>query len=189
MKIKVFEKTQDCFPQGFDNGEWFDLCVAKDIKLFAPVATAMKYNTKKNPVTEEEKLKYKRDVLFQSTLIPLGVCMELPKGFEAIVIPRSSTFKKYGLLQSNSVGLIDCSYNSEKDEWKFPAIATKDTIIPKGTRICQFRIQLSQKATVWQKLKWLFSSSVELVEVDHLNNEPRGGFGEGTDNKPESKTK
>jgi len=81
------------------------------------------------------------------------------------------------------------SYNSEKDEWKFPAIATKDTIIPKGTRICQFRIQLSQKATVWQKLKWLFSSSVELVEVDHLDNEPRGGFGEGTDNKPESKTK
>lgn len=181
MKINVFEKTEGCFPQEFDNGEWFDLVTAKDIKLYAPAATALKYSTKKNPMTEEEKLKYKRNVVFQSTLIPLGVCMELPEGYEAIVIPRSSTFGKYGLIQTNSEGLIDCSYNSEKDEWKFPVIATRDVIIPKGTRLCQFRIQLSQKATAWQKLKWLFSSSVELVKVDHLDNEPRGGFGEGTD--------
>jgi dUTPase len=181
MKIKVFEKTEGCFPQEFDNGEWFDLVTAKDIKLYAPAATALKYSTKKNPMTEEEKLKYKRNVVFQSTLIPLGVCMELPNGYEAPVIPRSSTFGKYGLIQTNSEGLIDCSYNSEKDEWKFPVIATRDVIIPKGTRLCQFRIQLSQKATALQKLKWLFSSSVELIKVDHLDNEPRGGFGEGTD--------
>jgi dUTP pyrophosphatase len=86
--------------------------------------------------------------------------MQIPEGFESIVIPRSSTFKKYGLIQTNSVGLIDFSYNSEKDEWKFPAVATRDAVIPKGTRICQFRIQLSQKATAWQNLKWLLSGSV-----------------------------
>lgn len=183
MKIKVFEKTEGCFPQEFSNGDWYDLVTAKEIKLYAPAATALKYSTKKNPMTEEEKLKYKRNVVFQSTLIPLGVCMELPKGYEAVIIPRSSTFKKHGLLQSNSEGLIDCSYASEQDEWKFPVLATKDTVIPKGTRLCQFRIQLSQKATRWQKIKWLLSSSAKLVEVDHLDNECRGGFGEGTDNK------
>ena len=107
MKIKVFQKTKNCFPQEFSNGDWFDLCCAKEIKLYAPVATALKYSTKKNPMTEEEKLKYKRNVVFQSALIPLGVCMELPKGYEAVVIPRSSTFKKYGLIQTNSMGLID----------------------------------------------------------------------------------
>ena len=180
MKIKVFEKTNGCFPKEFENGEWFDLCAAKDIKLVASTASTLRYNTKKNPVSEEDKPK-KRNVTFQSVLIPLGVCMELPKGYEAIVIPRSSTFKKYGLIQTNSVGLIDNSYSSEKDEWKFPGLATKDTIIPKGTRIAQFRIQLSQKATMWQKLKWLMSSSVKLVQVEHLDNKPRGGFGEGTD--------
>lgn len=182
MKIKVFEKTPGCFPKEFEIGEWFDLCAAKDIKLFAPVSTALKYSTKKNPMTEEEKLKYKRNVVFQSALIPLGVCMELPNGYEAVIIPRSSTFKKFGLLQSNSEGLIDCSYNSEKDEWKFPCVATRDTIIPKGERICQFRIQLSQRATLWQKLRWLLSGPVKLVKVDHLDNAPRGGFGQGTDN-------
>ena len=181
MKIKVFEKTEGCFPQEFENGDWIDLVTAKDIQLYAPAATALKYSTKKNPITEEEKLKYKRNVMFQYTLIPLGVCMELPKGYEAVVIPRSSTFGKYGLIQTNSEGLIDCSYNSEKDEWKFPVLATRDTVIPKGTRICQFRIQLVQKASVWQKLKWLFSGKVKLVKTDHLDNTPRGGFGEGTD--------
>jgi dUTP pyrophosphatase len=183
MKVKVFEKTEGCFPQQFEIGDWYDLVTAKDIKLFAPVATALKYSTKKNPVTEEEKLKYKRDVVFQYTLIPLGVCIELPKYYEAVVIPRSSTFGKYGLIQTNSVGLIDNSYSSEKDEWKFPVMATRDVVIPKGTRICQFRIQLNQKANVRQKLKWLFSGSVKLVKVEHLDNEPRGGFGEGTDKK------
>lgn len=180
MKIKVFEKTKGCFPKEFEVGEWFDLCAAKDIKLVASTASTLRYSTKKNPVSEEDKPK-KRNVTFQSVLIPLGVCMEIPKGYEAIIVPRSSTFKKYGVIQTNSEGVIDNSYSSEKDEWKFPVLATKDTIIPKGTRIAQFRIQLSQKATMWQKLKWLMSSSVKLVQVEHLDNKPRGGFGEGTD--------
>ena len=65
----------------------------------------------------------------------------------------------------------------DNDEWKFPAIAIRETTIEEGTRICQFRIQLSQKATFWQKLKWFFSNGIKLVEVDSLNNEARGGFG------------
>lgn len=180
MKIKVFKKTPGCIPEEFEIGEWYDLKTAKDVWFTAPVASTLKYSTKKHPKPDEERLK-KRSVEFQSALIPLGVCMELPKGYEAVVIPRSSTFAKYGLIQSNSEGLIDCSYNSEKDEWKFPALATRDAFIPRGTRICQFRIQLSQKATVWQKLRWLFSNKIKIMEVEHLNNKPRGGFGKGTD--------
>ena len=81
---------------------------------------------------------------------------------------------------TNSTGIIDCSYSSDKDEWKMPVLATKDTLIPRGERIAQFRIVLSQKATIWQKIKWLFSSSIELVKVDSLDNPERGGLGEGT---------
>ena len=69
------------------------------------------------------------------------------------------------------------SYRGNKDEWKFPAVAIKDTTIKKGTRICQFRIQLSQKATIWQKIKWLFSNKIELVQVDNLSDNNRGGIG------------
>lgn len=69
------------------------------------------------------------------------------------------------------------SYNGNGDEWKFPAVAIRPTSIEKGTRICQFRVQLSQKATMWQKIKWLLSSGIELVEVGNLSNTNRGGFG------------
>lgn len=75
-------------------------------------------------------------------------------------------------LQDNTM-----SYNSDKDEWKLAVIATRKVTIPKGTRIAQFRVQLSQKATWWQKIKWLFSSSIKLEKVDSLDNEERGGFG------------
>jgi dUTP pyrophosphatase len=72
---------------------------------------------------------------------------------------------------------VDCTYRGENDEWRFPVIATKDITIPKGTRIAQFRVQLSQKATVWQKIKWLFSSKPKLVKVTSLGDKSRGGFG------------
>lgn len=97
-------------------------------------------------------------------LIPLGVAMELPKGYEAHVYPRSSTFKKHKILLSNSVGVIDCSYNGDGDQWQFPAYAMEDTFIPKNTRICQFRIFENQP-------------DIELVEVESLGNEDRGGIG------------
>lgn len=97
-------------------------------------------------------------------LIPLGVAMELPEGYEAHVYPRSSTFKKHKILLSNSVGVIDCSYNGDGDQWQFPAYVMEDTFIPKNTRICQFRIFENQP-------------DIELVEVESLGNENRGGIG------------
>lgn len=72
------------------------------------------------------------------------------------------------------------SYCGDNDEWKFPAVATRTITIPKGTRIAQFRIQLSQKATLWQKLLWLFHSGVRLQQVLSLGNPDRKGIGEGT---------
>ena len=116
-------------------------------------------------------------VIFKTFMIPLGVAMELPKGFEAVIIPRSSTFKYFGIIESNSMGLIDNCYNGNQDEWKLPAVALRSGNIEVGDRVCQFKIQLSQKATFIQKLNWLFSSGVELEFVDTLNNINRGGFG------------
>ena len=116
-------------------------------------------------------------VIFDKELIPLGVAMQLPKGFEAIIIPRSSSFKHFEIMEANSVGLIDNSYCGNSDEWKLPVIAFKKGKIAAGERVCQFRIQLSQRATFWQKLNWLFSSGIELEFVDTLTNLNRGGFG------------
>lgn len=96
--------------------------------------------------------------------IPLGVCMELPKGYEAIVAPRSSTFKKYGLLQCNSIGIIDESYCGDCDEWKMPVFATRDVVLLPNTRIAQFRVIEHQP-----KIKFNI--------VEKLGNQSRDGFG------------
>ena len=103
--------------------------------------------------------------------------MELPKGMIAKVYSRSSTPSKWNVQIANSIGIIDNTYNGDEDEWKAPLLAIKATTIPKGTRICQFEIVPSQFATAWQKLKWVFSNKVELVQVDHLGNDSRGGIG------------
>ena len=174
MTIKVLEKTPGCFPMEIEKGDWFDLFLAEDVRLNAPQANKMHIRNKGKQNETEVRT---RDVDFHSCIAKLGVAVQLPKGHEAIVIPRSSTFKKYGILQSNSEGLIDNSYCSSEDEWKMPMVATRAMVIPKGTRVAQFRIQLSQKATVWQKIKWLFSSKPKLIRVDSLDNETRGGFG------------
>lgn len=100
----------------------------------------------------------------QYFMIPLGVAMELPNGFEALVAPRSSTFRKYGVLLANSIGIIDESYKGDNDEWNFLAYAVQDTVIPKNERICQFRIIEHQP-------------QIKLVEVDTLGNPDRGGIG------------
>lgn len=171
LKIKVFEITKGCMPEIIDNGEWVDLRLAETTHLMPPQA-----GTLKKKQEQLQTLSY-RNVTAEVTYLSLGIAMELPKGFEAIVLPRSSTPKKLGIICANSMGVIDNSYNGDSDEWKFPAIAIRETTIEKGTRICQFRIQLSQKATFWQKLKWLFSNGIELVQVDSLNNEARSGFG------------
>ena len=104
--------------------------------------------------------------------------MELPKGYEAWIAARSSTFKEFGLIQVNTPGIIDNSYNGNEDVWKFQVFSLKETFIEKGDIICQFRIKLSQKASIWQKIKWLFSSkNIKFKIVDNLNNINRGGFG------------
>lgn len=118
------------------SGDWIDLRVAEDVTL--------------------EPGEFK--------LIPLGVAMILPKGYEALVIPRSSTFMKYGIIQANSVGLIDEKYCGNNDEWHFPAYATRNIIIPKNTRICQFRIIEHQPL-------------LRIDEVPELSEVNRGGFG------------
>lgn len=109
--------------------------------------------------------------------IPLGIAVQLPKGFEALIVSRSSTYKNYYVFNPGAVGIIDNSYCGNDDEWMFPAYALKETIIIPGSRLCQFRIQLSQKATFWQKLRWLFSNGIELIKVDNLNGKNRGGLG------------
>lgn len=176
MKIKVLTKTEGCFPLEFAKGDWIDLVAAEDTKLYAPHAKML--HRKKNEENTQERY---RDVVFDYKVIPLGVAMQLPDGFEALLVPRSSTFKKHGILQVNAPGVIDQLYRGDNDIWGFPVVATRYTVIPKGTNICQFRIQLSQKATMWQKLKWLFSSKIELIPVSSLGNPDRKGFGEGTD--------
>lgn len=179
MTIKVLEKTPGCFPIEFEQGDWIDLYTAEEVKLKAPQANKLhKFNQRKD--TPEIRV---RDVDFDFQLISLGIAMQLPEGYEAILAPRSSTFKKYGIIQTNSIGVIDCSYNGDNDEWKMAVLPTRTITIPKGTRIAQFRIQLSQKATVGQKLKWLFSSKPKLISISSLNNKERGGFGEGTKNQ------
>lgn len=97
-------------------------------------------------------------------LISLGVSMKLPDGYEAHVVPRSSTFKKWGVLQTNSMGIIDNSYSGTNDIWRFPVLAVRDTVINKNDRICQFRIVKRQP-------------TVEFEEMDTLDAVDRGGFG------------
>ncbi len=136
MNIKV-KYHSDIEPlEMIDQGDWCDLRVAEETKLTPG----------------------------QFKLISLGVSMQLPKGYEALVIPRSSTFKNWGILQANHVGLIDNSYCGDNDIWHFPALATRSVVIPKNTRICQFRIQKKM-------------DSCTFTTVEHLGNADRGGIG------------
>lgn len=153
-------------PKIIKKGEWVDLMAAQECVLNAPQAGTLKGHDVKH-----------RDVVSEVTYIPLGVAMKLPDGFEAIIAPRSSAAKKMGILCANSIGIVDNSYQGDEDQWMFPAVTLRKTSIAKNTRICQFRIQLSQKATIWQKLKWLFTSGIKLVEVESLDGENRTGFG------------
>lgn len=119
-----------------DKGDWIDLRAAEDVDMVAG----------------------------DYCLIPLGVSMKLPEGYEALVVPRSSTFKKWGIIQSNHMGVIDNSYSGTMDEWNFPAIALRSTHIHKNDRICQFRLVKNQEP-------------VEFIKVDYLDDTNRGGFG------------
>ena len=119
-----------------EGGDWYDLRAAETVEMTAG----------------------------EFKLISLGISMKLPEGYEAHMAPRSSTFKKWGILQTNSVAVIDNSFSGTNDIWKYPALAMRDTTIYEGDRICQFRIMEKQP-------------EVQLVEVDNLDSTDRGGFG------------
>ena len=117
-------------------GDWIDLRAAEDVSMKAG----------------------------EFKLISLGISVQLPKGYEAHIVPRSSTFMKFGVIQTNHYGVIDESYCGENDIWRFPAYALRDTEIHKNDRICQFRL-------------FEHMPELEIEEVDHLDGKDRGGFG------------
>lgn len=135
IKIKYFDQEIEQI-QKITKGDWIDLRSAERVELKAG----------------------------EYYLIPLGVGMILPYGYEAHVLPRSSTPSKFGIILANSMGVIDNSYSGDADEWKFPAVAIRDTVIEKGDRIAQFRIVKNQPV-------------IEFEVVDHLNEISRGGIG------------
>ena len=167
MKIKVKLFDPKCNITINEKGDWFDLKTRCNYIYQKPQA-GVQYQQAGNKF---------RDVEVNRALLPLGIAMKLPEGIEAILAPRSSTGLKYGIIQANSFGVIDNSYSGNIDEWKLPVFALGSGNIPAYTRICQFRIQLSQKATFWQKLKWMFTNKIEFEYVDNLDSESRGGFG------------
>lgn len=136
INIKYFTDKIDKLDYIEGKSDWIDLRSAEDIDL--------------------KKGEFK--------LVPLGVAMQLPKGYEALVVPRSSTFKNYGIIQTNSMGVIDETYCGENDQWFFPVYATRDTHISTNDRICQFRIMKHQPMIHFVKNRW-------------EDTEDRGGFG------------
>lgn len=135
IKIKYFDKEIDKIEK-VNIGDWIDLRAAETVKL------------KKG----------------EFRLISLGVGMKLPNGYEANIVPRSSTYKNFKIIQTNSFAVIDNSYSGDNDVWKYPAIAMEDTVIHKNDRICQFRVNRVQP-------------SIQFKEVEHLDDIDRGGFG------------
>lgn len=171
MKIKVKVLSEGCMPAIIKKGEWIDLKTRQSMTLHAPKAETLRRKKVGDDIQDY------RQVSFDYQMIPLGVAMQIPEGYEAVIVPRSSSFKNWGIIQTNSMGVIDSSYCGNNDEWKMPIIGTREAKLILGERVCQFRIQLSQKATIWQKIKWLFTNKIELIQVDSLGDVDRGGFG------------
>ena len=134
VKIKYLRDIKPI--EKFANGDWIDLRSAVDVDLDQ----------------------------FEFAVIPLGVAMQLPEGYEALIAPRSSTFKKWGIMQVNSIGIIDSTYCGDHDEWALPVVALRRTRIYKNDRICQFRIIKNQEDFTFSKVKI-------------LGNPDRNGFG------------
>ena len=136
IRVKYFsdDSPRLCYVEG--KSDWIDLAAAEDVTLSAG----------------------------EFRLIPLGIAVALPEGYEAHIVPRSSTFKNDGILQTNSRGVVDWSYRGSGDEWRMPVYATRNTFIPKGSRICQFRIMAHQPR-------------LEFAACDFLEESDRGGCG------------
>ena len=136
IRIKYFSDEIERLTYIGGKSDWIDLRAAADVELKAG----------------------------EFKLIPLGVAMELPAGYEAHIVPRSSTFKNFGIIQTNHMGVVDESYCGDNDQWFMPAIALRGTFIPKGSRICQFRIMPKME-------------KVKFVETFHMVDKDRGGYG------------
>ena len=137
MKIKIIYLNKNLKKlESIKIGDWIDLRAAENVTLKAG----------------------------ESRYISLGVSMKLPEGYEAHVAPRSSSFKTWGILQTNSLGIVDNSYSGTNDLWKYPVLATRDTEIRENDRICQFRIVERMP-------------DIEFEEVEELDEVDRGGFG------------
>ena len=134
IKIKYFNDKLEKLAYIDGKSDWIDLRAAEDVDL------------------KQGEFK----------LIPLGVAMQLPKGYEAHIVPRSSTFKNFGIIQTNHQGVVDCSYCGDNDQWFMPAV--RDTVIEVNDRICQFRIMENQP-------------KIAFDEVVSLSSTDRGGFG------------
>lgn len=148
LKIKIKRHSKDLIMEN-PKGDFIDLATPKEVVL--------------------KKGEFK--------IIPLNVAMKLPKGFIAVIVARSSLYKNYSVMLANNVGIIDNTYCGNEDIWGAPLYAFEDTVIPADSRICQFEIRPSQFASTWVKLKWLFSSGLQLDYVDSLDDTCRGGFG------------
>lgn len=140
IKIKYFNNNVEKISK-IEIGDWIDLRCAIDVDLYPG----------------------------DFKLLPLNIAMELPEGYEAHTAPRSSTFKNFGIIQTNSIGVIDESYCGDNDQWFMPAYCLQakhgeKTSIKKGDRVCQFRIMKKQP-------------KIEFLEVETLGNEDRGGHG------------
>lgn len=136
IKIKYFSQEIEKLDYIDGKSDWIDLRAAEEVEL--------------------KKGEYR--------LISLGIAVELPDGYEAHVVPRSSTYKNFGVIQANHMGVIDSSYCGDHDMWYVPVIAMRDTVIHVNDRICQFRIMENQPKIVFE-------------EVEHLTGKDRGGFG------------
>ncbi|MBR6015298.1 MAG: deoxyuridine 5'-triphosphate nucleotidohydrolase [Firmicutes bacterium] len=136
IKIKYFSEDAERLTYIDGKSDWIDLRAAKRMDLKA----------------------------WEQYFVPLGVAMELPKCYEAHILPRSSAFKNYGILQPNSMGIVDNTYCGPDDQWHMPVLATRDAVIEKGDRIAQFRIMENQPP-------------IEFEESDLAGNITRGGFG------------
>lgn len=134
IKIKIFPGGR--LPEKSDKGDWIDVFTREEVRLYAG----------------------------GSAIIGLGFSCELPDGYEAHIVPRSSLFKTYGVLQTNGLGVIDQAYAGDADEWRFPVYATVHVSIPAGAKVAQFRLVKKQP-------------KVPFTQVDHLDKPSRGGFG------------
>ena len=146
QKIKIKYFTDKIEPMDYIEGksDWIDMRASEEVTLKAG----------------------------EFALIPLGVAMELPKGYEAHLVPRSSTFKNWGIIQTNSVGIVDGSYCGDNDMWRMPVYATRDTVIHVNDRIAQFRIVENQPEIVFEKVEHLTGKDLETefgYSFDHMN--------------------